>query len=69
MKEATDQNITLTNIKQHEEALKQLEKDCKKRGELKAKCKDKKYGHIYNKKGICINCGVKDETRNTKITT
>jgi hypothetical protein len=37
--EATDQNITLTNIKQHEEAIKQLERDCKKRAELKQRDK------------------------------
>lgn len=29
----------------------------------KPKCKNQKYGHIYNKHGICINCKVKDETR------
>ena len=29
-------------------------------------CKDKKYGHIYNLKGICIRCGVKYEKNNPK---
>jgi len=35
IKEATDKNITLTNIKQHEEAIKQLKRDCKEKAKLK----------------------------------
>lgn len=32
-----------------------------KKGFRNPKCKNQKYGHIYNKKGFCINCGLKYE--------